>query len=104
MVERGRGGAIVNVGSMWAIDANMATPTSAYSAAQAAGTRLRRTFAIDLTSHGIRDNTVALAFVEAPAYERFVTAEEARKTLESANSFHPLGRHGRGRRGKRSSS
>src|SRR5215208_8522764 len=35
MVERGGGGAIVNVGSMWAIDAIAATPTSAYSAAQA---------------------------------------------------------------------
>ena len=35
MVERGGGGAIVNVGSMWAIDAITATPTSAYSAAQA---------------------------------------------------------------------
>src|SRR5215211_1710916 len=35
MVDRGEGGAIVNVGSMWAIDAITATPTSAYSAAQA---------------------------------------------------------------------
>src|ERR671922_294654 len=34
MRERG-GGAIVNVGSMWAIDAIATTPTSAYSAAQA---------------------------------------------------------------------
>src|SRR5215217_7121115 len=35
MAEQGDGGAIVNVGSMWAIDAISATPTSAYSAAQA---------------------------------------------------------------------
>src|SRR3954465_7119509 len=34
MRERG-GGAIVNVGSMWAVDAIETTPTSAYSAAQA---------------------------------------------------------------------
>src|SRR3954447_6789794 len=34
MVERG-GGAIVNVGSMWAMDAIATTPTSAYSVAQA---------------------------------------------------------------------
>src|SRR5215210_208037 len=33
MRERG-GGAIVNVGSMWAVDAIATTPTSAYSAAQ----------------------------------------------------------------------
>src|SRR4051794_12111514 len=31
----GGGGAIVNVGSMWAVDAITVTPTSAYSAAQA---------------------------------------------------------------------
>src|SRR3954471_8306326 len=31
----GGGGAIVNVGSMWAVDAIATTPTSAYSAAQA---------------------------------------------------------------------
>ena len=38
MKERG-GGAIVNVGSMWALDAIATTPTSAYSAAQAGATR-----------------------------------------------------------------
>ena len=32
MTERG-GGAIVNVGSMWAVDAVTTTPTSAYSMA-----------------------------------------------------------------------
>src|SRR3954453_23874854 len=35
MRARGTGGAIVNVGSMWAMDAIETTPTSAYSAAQA---------------------------------------------------------------------
>jgi NAD(P)-dependent dehydrogenase (short-subunit alcohol dehydrogenase family) len=39
-------------------------------------------------------NTVALAFVETPAYERFMTPEEAREVLDSVNAFHPLGRHG----------
>ena len=39
-------------------------------------------------------NTVALAFVETPAYERFMTPEQARTVLDSVNAFHPLGRHG----------
>ena len=93
MVDRG-GGAIVNVGSMWALDAITATPTSAYSAAQAGRHALTKNLAIELAPHGIRVNTVALAFVETPAYERFMTAEQARAVLESVNGFHPLGRHG----------
>jgi NAD(P)-dependent dehydrogenase (short-subunit alcohol dehydrogenase family) len=95
MVERGSGGAIVNVGSMWAVDAITATPTSAYSAAQAGRHALTKNLAIELAPHAIRVNTVALAFVETPAYERFMTAEEARDVLDSVNAFHPLGRHGR---------
>ena len=39
-------------------------------------------------------NTVALAFVETPAYERFMDADAARSVLDSVNAFHPLGRHG----------
>jgi NAD(P)-dependent dehydrogenase (short-subunit alcohol dehydrogenase family) len=94
MVERGEGGAIVSVGSMWAIDAVTATPTSAYSAAQAGRHSLTKNLAIELAPHGIRVNTVALAFVETPAYERFMSADEARSVLDSVNAFHPLGRHG----------
>jgi NAD(P)-dependent dehydrogenase (short-subunit alcohol dehydrogenase family) len=93
MVERG-GGAIVNVGSMWALDAITATPTSAYSAAQAGRHALTKNLAIELAPHGIRVNTVALAFVETPAYERFMTPEDAREVLDGVNEFHPLGRHG----------
>jgi NAD(P)-dependent dehydrogenase (short-subunit alcohol dehydrogenase family) len=94
MVERGHGGAIVNVGSMWAIDAIGTTPTSAYSAAQAGRHALTKNLAIELAPHGIRVNTVALAFVETPAYQRFMPAEQARELLDSVNGFHPLGRHG----------
>ena len=94
MVDRGEGGAIVNVGSMWAIDAITATPTSAYSAAQAGRHALTKNLAIELAPHAIRVNTVALAFVETPAYERFMTPEEARAVLDSVNGFHPLARHG----------
>jgi NAD(P)-dependent dehydrogenase (short-subunit alcohol dehydrogenase family) len=93
MVGRG-GGAIVSVGSMWAIDAITATPTSAYSAAQAGRHALTKNLAIELAPHGIRVNAVALAFVETPSYVRFMTPEEAREVLDSVNGFHPLGRHG----------
>jgi NAD(P)-dependent dehydrogenase (short-subunit alcohol dehydrogenase family) len=97
MVERGGGGAIVNVGSMWAIDAITASPTSAYSAAQAGRHALTKNLAIELAPHRVRVNTVALAFVETPSYERFMTPDQAREVLESVNGFHPLGRHGQPR-------
>ena len=92
--ERG-GGSIVNVGSMWAVDAIATTPTSAYSMAQAARHMLTKNLAIELAADDIRVNTVALAFVETPAYRRFMSAEEAADVLDSVNGFHPLGRHGR---------
>jgi NAD(P)-dependent dehydrogenase (short-subunit alcohol dehydrogenase family) len=94
MRERG-GGAIVNVGSMWALDAIATTPTSAYSMAQAGRHSLTKNLAIELAHDRIRVNTVALAFVETPAYERFMTPDEARAVLDSVDAFHPLGRHGR---------
>ena len=93
MRERG-GGAIVNVGSMWAVDAIGTTPTSAYSAAQAARHALTKNLAIELAPHRIRVNAVGLAFVETPAYERFLSPEEAQAVLDSVDRFHPLGRRG----------
>src|SRR6478752_1913537 len=93
MAEQG-GGAIVNVGSMWAVDAIATTPTSAYSAAQAGRHALTKNLALELAPHGIRVNNVALAFVETPAYERFMTPEVAREVLDGVAGFHPLGRHG----------
>jgi len=94
MRERG-GGAIVSVGSMWAVDAITTTPTSAYSAAQAGRHALTKNLALELAGDGIRVNTVALAFVATPAYERFMSAEDAEAVLDSVNGFHPLGRNGR---------
>ena len=93
MRSRG-GGAIVNVGSMWAIDAIATTPTSAYSAAQAGRHALTKNLAIELAPDRIRVNTVALAFVETPAYQRFMTPDEAQAVLEAVSPFHPLGRRG----------
>jgi NAD(P)-dependent dehydrogenase (short-subunit alcohol dehydrogenase family) len=93
-MRRRGGGAIVSVGSMWAVDAISTTQTSAYSAAQAGRHALTKNLAIELAGENIRVNTVALAFVETPAYERFMSPEEARAVLDSVDAFHPLGRRG----------
>jgi NAD(P)-dependent dehydrogenase (short-subunit alcohol dehydrogenase family) len=94
MRDQGEGGAIVNVGSMWAVDAIATTPTSAYSAAQAGRHALTKNLALELAPEGLRVNTVALAFVETPAYERFLSHDEAQGVLDAVSGFHPLGRRG----------
>lgn len=93
MRKRGKG-AVVSVGSMWAVDAIAITPTSAYSAAQAGRHMLTKNLAIELAPENIRVNTVALGFVDTPAYERFLSPQEARAVLHSVSGFQPLGRHG----------
>jgi NAD(P)-dependent dehydrogenase (short-subunit alcohol dehydrogenase family) len=93
-LRRRSGGAIVNVGSMWALDAIATTPTSAYSAAQAGRHALTKNLALELAADRIRVNTVALAFVETPAYRRFMSEEEAQAVLDAVSPFHPLGRRG----------
>jgi len=55
---------------------------------------LTKNLALELAGDRIRVNTVALAFVETPSYERFMSPDQAREVLDSVNAFHPLGRHG----------
>ncbi len=86
MRDQGEGGAIVNVGSMWAIDAIATTPTSAYSAAQAGRHALTKNLALELAPENIRVNTVALAFVETPAYERFMIATTRRRRCSTRST------------------
>lgn len=94
MRERGRGGAIVQTGSMWAIQAIGATPSAAYSAANAGVHALVRNLAIELAPDRIRVNAVAPAVVETPVYGTFMSEEQVRETLPTFDAFHPLGRIG----------
>lgn len=93
MMKRG-GGAIVQTGSMWAIQAIGATPSSAYSAANAGVHQLVKNLAIEFASDKIRINAVAPAVVETPVYNTFMTDEEVAATLPTFDAFHPLGRNG----------
>ncbi len=93
MQARG-GGAIVQTGSIWAIQAIGATPSAAYSAANAGVHALVRNLAIELASHNIRVNAVAPAVVETPVYGTFMTPQQVKETLPGFNAFHPLGRNG----------
>jgi NAD(P)-dependent dehydrogenase (short-subunit alcohol dehydrogenase family) len=96
MKKRG-GGAIVNTGSLWALQAIGATPSSAYSAANAGVHALTHNLALELAADKIRVNAVAPAVVETPVYSTFLDAEQVSTVLPSFNAFHPIGRNGQPR-------
>ncbi|MEM5439970.1 glucose 1-dehydrogenase [Paraburkholderia diazotrophica] len=88
------GGAIVQTGSLWALQAIGATPSAAYSAANGGVHALTRNLAIELAASNIRVNTVAPAVVETPVYNTFMTDDQVKESLPAFNAFHPLGRNG----------
>jgi hypothetical protein len=94
MIANG-GGAIVNVGSMWAHQAIKATPSSAYSMAKAGLHSFTQHLAMELAEHKIRVNAVAPAVVETPIYGAFIKPEKIHQTLQGFNDFHPIGRIGK---------
>jgi len=96
MQKRG-GGTIVQTGSMWAERAIGATPSSAYSAANAGVHAMVRNLAVELASSNIRINAVAPAVVETPVYATFMSPEQIKEVLPTFNDFHPLGRNGQPR-------
>ncbi|MEA3537093.1 SDR family NAD(P)-dependent oxidoreductase [Rhizobium sp. CC-YZS058] len=91
------GGAIVQTGSMWAIQAIGATPSAAYSAANAGVHAMVRNLAIELAPYNIRINAVAPAVVETPVYNTFLSDDQVKEVLPTFNAFHPLGRNGQPR-------
>jgi NAD(P)-dependent dehydrogenase (short-subunit alcohol dehydrogenase family) len=87
-------GAIVNIGSMWASQSVLATPSSAYSMAKAGLHSFTQHLALELAHHNIRVNAVAPAVVNTPIYEGFIEPSKIDETLATFNNFHPLGRVG----------
>jgi NAD(P)-dependent dehydrogenase (short-subunit alcohol dehydrogenase family) len=94
MKASGRGGAIVHTGSMWALQAIGATPSAAYSAANAGVHALVKNLAIELAPYKIRVNAIAPAVIETPVFNTFLTPEHVAAVLPTFNAMHPLGRNG----------
>jgi NAD(P)-dependent dehydrogenase (short-subunit alcohol dehydrogenase family) len=88
------GGAIVNIGSMWAKQAIKATPSSAYSMAKAGLHAFTQHLAMELAPDNIRVNAVSPAVVNTPIYNSFIPKEKLEETLNALDSFHLLGRIG----------
>jgi NAD(P)-dependent dehydrogenase (short-subunit alcohol dehydrogenase family) len=89
-MKANKGGAIVQTGSMWAIQAIEATPSAAYSAANAGVHAMVRNLAIELAPL----NAVAPAVVETPVYNTFMSDDQVKEVLPTFDAFHPLGRNG----------
>lgn len=87
-------GAIVNIGSMWAQQAVLATPSSAYSMAKAGIHSMTQHLAMELGVHHIRVNAVSPAVVDTPVYDSFVPKDQHDAVLSSFHAFHPIGRIG----------
>lgn len=96
-MQRRGGGAIVQTGSIWAERGVAATPSSAYSAANAGVHAMVRSLGVELASSNIRMNAVAPAVVETPVFGTFMSPEEVQEVLPTFNDFHPLGRIGQPR-------
>ncbi|MGD9550120.1 MAG: SDR family NAD(P)-dependent oxidoreductase [Burkholderiaceae bacterium] len=94
LVAKGKPGAIVNIGSMWAKQAIAATPSSAYSMAKAGLHSLTQHLAMELAPKRIRVNAVSPAVVETPIYEGFIPKAQVHDALQGFNGFHPIGRVG----------
>jgi NAD(P)-dependent dehydrogenase (short-subunit alcohol dehydrogenase family) len=94
MIARGEGGAIVNIGSMWAHQALGVTPSCGHSMQKAGLHALTHNLAIELAGHQIRVNAVAPAAVKTPALERWVPKDEIEARLDTFAPLHPLGRVG----------
>lgn len=88
------GGAIVNIGSMWAKQAVKATPSSSYSMAKAGLHALTQHLAMELADDGIRVNAVSPAVVVTSIYKSFIEEDKIEETLASFDGFHPIGRVG----------
>jgi NAD(P)-dependent dehydrogenase (short-subunit alcohol dehydrogenase family) len=77
MVAQGKGGAIVNVGSIAALTGLAGNP--AYVASKHAVTGLTRNAAIDYAPHGIRVNSVNMAATDTPMVDKAILFVQAKK-------------------------
>lgn len=88
MVEQGRGGSIVNVGSTTGLTGSAGTP--AYVASKHAVNGLTRAIAIDYAPYGIRCNAVNMGPTETPMLARAAAMLSSRpRASEGASGLRP---------------
>ena len=88
-MKRHGGGAMANIGSMWAQQAIKATPSSAYSMAKAGLHAMTQHLAMELADYKIRVNAVSPAVVVTPIYGEFIDPDKIEETLAGFNPSTP---------------
>ena len=92
MKEAGRGGGIINIGSI--LGQNAAPQTLGYCTSKAAVDHLTRVLAIELAKYRIRVNCIAPGYVKTDLIETLV--QEGKMTYEAMEKRTPLRRLGTG--------
>lgn len=93
-IMRGRGAAIVNVGSIEGLGSNPGH--AAYSASKAGLHGLTRAIAVDEGPNGVRCNAVAPGWIETPLNEDYIAAmPDPAAFRDKIGTIHPMGRTGR---------
>ena len=90
MLERGRGGVIVNVASVVSVVAMK--EMAAYAASKGAIAQLTKVIAVEYGREGIRANAIGAGVIETGMLDGMVADSQA--TLASYGPAHPLGRVG----------
>jgi NAD(P)-dependent dehydrogenase (short-subunit alcohol dehydrogenase family) len=88
MVERGKGGSIVNIGSLLAF--RQSPGNTAYAVSKAAVIQLTQQMALEWTEHKIRVNALAPGYFETDLNRDFLRSEQGQKILKRI----PMGRTG----------
>ena len=89
MRKQGDGGAIINIGTILALNGVNGIPSSAPIAAKGGITALTKNLSVELAADNIRINAVAPGVVPTPLYGDL--SDEQRKSL---HGMQPLGRYG----------
>jgi NAD(P)-dependent dehydrogenase (short-subunit alcohol dehydrogenase family) len=93
MIKAGKGGSIINTGSIAGIVGNPGYV--AYAASKAACLHITRTAALELARYNIRVNALAPAFTATPMVDSMVsTHRDPERALQKLGSIIPLGRLG----------
>lgn len=96
-IMRGRGGAIINIVSVWGLGASSSMPVAAYASSKAALVNLTRQLAVEWAQDGIRVNAIAPGFFNTQFAAGGEGGEEPDWKIKMRNQIAermPMGRRG----------
>lgn len=91
LIEAGRPGAIVNIGSTAAVVADAGEPSAPYNASKAGVLALTRQMAVEWAVHGIRANAVCPGVIDTPMLRLMDDPASGRAYLETGVPLRRLG-------------